>query len=51
MKLMMAIAVYLLIGLAVGWGILSMMHGSYWFLIASVLAYLIAFARLGCTEH
>jgi hypothetical protein len=51
MKLTLAIVVYLVIGLLIGWGILGMTRGSYWLLIASVFAYLYAFARIGCSEH
>ncbi len=51
MKFTLALVVYLLMGLVLGWGILLVMKGSYWFLIAGLIAYLIAFARFGCTEH
>ena len=48
MKFLAAIAVYLLIGVVLGWGILLAMKGSLWFLIVGLLAYIIAFAKLGC---
>lgn len=51
MKLTLAIVVYALIGLLIGWGILGMTRGSYWLFIASVLGYVYAFARIGCSEH
>ncbi|MHC1766405.1 MAG: hypothetical protein AB9869_19245 [Verrucomicrobiia bacterium] len=51
MKFTLALVVYLLMGLVLGWGILLVMKGSYWFLIAGLIAYLIAFARFGCTGH
>ena len=48
MKFLAAIAVYLLISLALGWGILLAMKGSLWFLVAGFAVYVIAFAKLGC---
>jgi hypothetical protein len=48
MKLLFAILVYLVIGLALGWGLLLAVKGSWWFLVVGVLAYLIAFAKFGC---
>jgi hypothetical protein len=50
MKFTLAIVVYVLIGLVIGLGILSAVHGSYWLLAASLVAYLVAFARIGCTH-
>lgn len=51
MKLTLAIVAYTVIALVLGWGILAVMHGSYWVLIVGGLAYLLAFARLGCSGH
>jgi hypothetical protein len=51
MKLTLAIAVYVLIGLFIGCGIFAMTHGSYWLLIVAVLSYLLGFAAIGCSEH
>jgi hypothetical protein len=48
MRFTLAVVVYLLIGLVLGWGILLAVHGSYWLLIAGLIAYLLAFAALGC---
>ena len=48
MKFLAAIAVYLLIGLVLSWGILLAMKGSLWFLLAGLLVYGLAFARIGC---
>lgn len=48
MKFVAAIAVYLLISLAFCWGILMTFQGNYWFLILSLLVYLMAFAKVGC---
>lgn len=51
MKFIAGIAVYLLMGLVLAWGILLMMAGKPLLLIAAVLAYIIAFARIGCMSH
>jgi hypothetical protein len=51
MKLTWAIVVYLLMGLIIGWGIFMAVHGSYWLLITSLVAYVLAFARIGCIHH
>jgi hypothetical protein len=48
MKLVSAILVYVVIGVILGWGILLAVKGSWWFLIAGVLAYVIAFSKIGC---
>lgn len=48
MKFLAAIAVYLFIGVALGWGILLAVKGSLWFLVTGVVAYVLALAKLGC---
>lgn len=48
MKFLGAIAAYLLIALILGWGILLAVHGSPWLLIVGFLAYVVAFAKIGC---
>jgi hypothetical protein len=48
MKFLASIIVYLLIGVVLGWGILLAMKGNLWFLVVSLLVYLVAFAKLGC---
>ncbi|HHY86451.1 MAG TPA: hypothetical protein GYA07_13100 [Verrucomicrobia bacterium] len=48
MKFLAAIIVFLLICGILGWGILLAVHGSFWLLAVSALAYFIAFARIGC---
>ena len=48
MTFLAAVAVYLLISVALGWGILLAMKGSLWFLAAAVAVYVIAFAKIGC---
>lgn len=51
MKFTLAVIVYVLIGLILSWGILGVMRGNYWLLIAGVAAYVLAFARIGCKHH
>lgn len=48
MKLLAATAVYLLIGLVLGWGILLAMKGNLWFLVIGALVYVLAFTKIGC---
>lgn len=48
MKFLASVFVYLLIGLVLSWGILLTFKGNYWFLIVSLLAYIVAFAKIGC---
>ncbi len=48
MKFVFAILAYLLMGAVLGLGIFLLVGGNPWLLIASLLAYLVAFARLGC---
>ncbi len=51
MKLFLAIFVYLLIGAVLSWGILLAMGGKPWLLIGSLIAYIVAFGKIGCTSH
>lgn len=48
MKFFAAIIAYLVIGLFLGLGIFEAMHGHLWLLAIVALAYLVAFAKLGC---
>jgi hypothetical protein len=48
MKFALAILAYLIIGLVLGWGILSAVKGNVWVLVIALLAYIIAFGRIGC---
>ncbi len=49
MKFLGAIFAYLAIGGVLGWGILTgVKHGNYWLLAIGFLAYLVAFAKIGC---
>jgi hypothetical protein len=51
MKFALAILVYILIGLFLSLGIIMLLHGSPWLFIASLLAYILAFAKIGCMTH
>jgi len=51
MKLALAVLVYVLIGVVLGTGILLTVAGKPWFLIAAVIAYVVAFGRIGCMTH
>jgi hypothetical protein len=51
MKLFFAALVYVLVGVLIGWGILLLLAGKPWLLIAGALAYLVALARIGCASH
>ena len=48
MKFFGAILAYIFIGAGLGWGILLAVRGDFWLLIAAVLVYLVAFAKIGC---
>jgi len=50
MKFLLAVAVYLIFGAFIGWGIYSMMHGKPAILIVSLLAYLLIAAKKGCLD-
>jgi hypothetical protein len=48
MKFVGAILAYLAIGAVLSWGIMHAIKGNYWLLGVSVLAYVVAFAKIGC---
>jgi hypothetical protein len=48
MKFALAILAYLIIGLVLGWGILSAVKGNIWVLVIAFLAYVVAFGKIGC---
>ncbi|HVM48917.1 MAG TPA: hypothetical protein VMU04_12870 [Candidatus Acidoferrum sp.] len=48
MKFSLAILAYLVIGAILGLGILLTAKGNPWLLVTGFLAYVIAFAKLGC---
>ena len=52
MKLALAALVYSLIALILSVGILLLINGKPWLLIVALVAYVVAFARIGClSEH
>jgi hypothetical protein len=51
MKLALAILVFGLFGLAIGGGILMLMHGSPWLFIAGLVAFLGTFIKYGCATQ
>jgi hypothetical protein len=48
MKFFASIVAFLAIGLILGTGIYEAVQGHLWFLAIGVVAYVIAFAKLGC---
>ena len=48
MKFYAVVLAYLLIAVVLGWGILQAVHGHYWLLGGGILAYVLAFSKLGC---
>lgn len=51
MKFLLAVFVYLVMAVLIGWGIYAMMHGAKpWLLIVSVAAYLVVAAKKGCLD-
>ena len=48
MKLISSVAVYLLIGAVLGYGMYLAALGSWWVLAVSVLAYVVWFGKVGC---
>ena len=51
MKLGLAILAYLLMGLVLSAGILLLLAGKPWFFIISLVAYVVAFGKIGCMSH
>jgi hypothetical protein len=51
MKFALAILVYLLMAAVLGGGILLLVAGKPWLLIAGLLAFVISFAKIGCKSH
>ena len=51
MKLALAVLVYVLMGVVLGAGILLTVAGKPWFLIAAIIAYVVAFGKIGCMTH
>jgi hypothetical protein len=51
MKLALAVLVYLIIGAILGAGILLTMSGKPWLLVIALIAFVVAFGKLGCKSH
>jgi F0F1-type ATP synthase assembly protein I len=51
MKLALAVLVYVLMGVVLGFGIILTVAGKPWFLIAAFIAYVVAFGKIGCMTH
>lgn len=51
MKFALAILVYVVIALILGAGILLLIQGKPWLLIAGAAVFILAFARIGCKSH
>jgi hypothetical protein len=51
MKFALAILTFLVFTFFISWGIILMMHGSPWLLIASVGVFLGTFIKFGCLSH
>ncbi|HZT21926.1 MAG TPA: hypothetical protein VFB55_03365 [Verrucomicrobiae bacterium] len=51
MKFALAILVYVLAALVLGAGILLLLAGKPWLFILSLLAYAVAFGKIGCLSH
>jgi len=51
MKLAMAILAYGLIGLVLSAGILLLLAGKPWLLIIGLVAFVVAFGKIGCLSH
>ena len=51
MKFALAIAVFVLFAFFLSWGILLMLHGSPWVLLASIGIFLGTFIKYGCLSH
>ena len=50
MKFILAWLVMLTMAVTLGVGILLALNGNLWLLVAAVVGYLLAFARLGCSQ-
>ena len=54
MKLFLAFAVWVIMGLLIGGGLLLSVSGHSsgpWILLASVLGFIVAVGKIGCTTH
>ncbi|MGH7951926.1 MAG: hypothetical protein ACREFE_08410 [Limisphaerales bacterium] len=51
MKLALAALVYLIMAFILGWGILLLMAGNPWLLVAAFVVFVVAFGKIGCMTH
>jgi hypothetical protein len=51
MKFALAILVYVLMAVILGAGILLIVAGKPWLLIIGLLAFVVAFGKIGCESH
>ena len=51
MKFALAILTFLLFTFFIGWGIVLLMHGSPWVLLASIGIFVGTFIKYGCLSH
>ncbi len=51
MKFALAIAAFGLFAFFISWGVIMMMHGSPWLLIAAMGVFLGSFIKFGCLSH
>ena len=48
MNFFLATVAYLVIGAVLVWGLIAGMNGNWWVFIVALLAYIIAFGKIGC---
>ena len=51
MKFALAILVFLLFAVFISWGVIELLKGSPWLLLAAVGVFLGAFIKFGCWSH
>lgn len=51
MKFIASILIFLLFGFFISWGIIMLMHGSPWLLIAALGVFVGTFIKFGCLSH
>jgi hypothetical protein len=51
MKLVFAVAVWLIMGAIISTGLVLAVNGSPWLLLAGVLGFIIAVGKIGCASH
>lgn len=51
MKFVAAIIVFLLFTFFISWGVILMMHGTPWLLIATLGVFIGTFIKYGCLSH